>query len=61
MKTRTLIIIFLVALLGSYLYIKVIWGGVREFLDFTWKCSLIGVVCLVVILLATLIISKIKK
>ena len=61
MKGRSLAIIVLVALLGSYFYIKFIWGSIGAFFEFNLKCSLIGVACLVGILLTTLIISKLKK
>lgn len=61
MKTRSLAIIVLVALLGSYFYIKFVWGSIGAFFEFNLKCSLIGVACLVVILISYWIISKIKK
>lgn len=61
MRTRTFIIVILVALFGSYLYVKLVWGSFGTFLTACLIKSAIGVGCLVIILLATLIISKIKK
>ena len=61
MRTRTFIIILLVALFGSYLYIKLVWGSFGTFMTACLIKSAIGIGCLVVILLATLIISKINR
>lgn len=61
MRTRTFIIILLVALFGSYLYIKLVWGSFGAFMTACLIKSAIGIGCLVVILLATLIISKINR
>lgn len=61
MRTRTFIIILLVALFGSYLYIKLVWGSFGAFITACLIKSAIGIGCLVVILLTTLIISKINR
>ena len=63
MKTKaTLLVIFLlVSGIANWIYIEVVWGSFRNFMNACLIKSLIGVGCLVVILLATLIISKIKK
>jgi hypothetical protein len=63
MKTRIAytVIILVVAIVANWIYIDVVWGSFRNFMNACLIKSLIGVVCLVVILLATLIISKIKK
>lgn len=58
MKIRNLIIIGLVALLGSCLYIKLVWGTFGAFLNDCLIRSLIGIVCLVVILVAISLTSK---
>lgn len=58
MKIRNLIIIGLVAMLGSYLYIKLVWGTFGAFLNDCLIRSLIGIVCLVVILVAISLTSK---
>lgn len=38
MRTRTFIIVILVALFGSYLYVKLVWGsfGICNNYDFCW-------------------------
>lgn len=63
MKARiaVLIIIIIVLVVANYLYIEIVWGSFRNFMDACLIKSLIGVGCLVFILLATLIISKIKR
>lgn len=61
MRTRTFIIVILVAIFGNYLYIKLVWGSFGAFMTACLIKSAIGVGALVVILLTTLIISKIKK
>lgn len=49
MRTRTFIIVILVALFGSYLYVKLVWGSFGAFLTACLIKSAIGVGCLVVI------------
>lgn len=63
MKTRIIfsVIILVVAVVANWIYIDVVWGSFRNFMNACLIKSLIGVGCLVVILVATLIISKIKK
>lgn len=61
MRTRTFIVVILVALFGSYLYIKLVWGSFGAFMTACLIKSAIGTGCLLVILLSTLLISKIKK
>lgn len=63
MKTRITFtaVILVVAIVANWIYIDVVWGGFGAFMKSCLIKSLIGVGCLVVILLATLIISKIKQ
>jgi hypothetical protein len=63
MKTRIVFtaIVLVVAVVANWIYIEVVWGSFRAYMNACLIKSLIGVGCLVVILLATLIISKIKK
>ena len=63
MKTRIAftVIVLVVAIVANWIYIEVVWGSLRAYMNACLIKSLIGVGCLVVILLATLIISKIKK
>lgn len=60
MKARIVftVIILVVAVVANWIYIEVVWGSFRAYMNACLIKSLIGVGCLVVILLATLIISK---
>lgn len=60
MKTRIAftVIVLVVAVVANWIYIEVVWGSFRAYMNACLIKSLIGVGCLVVILLATLIISK---
>lgn len=63
MKTRTYltVIVLLVALVANWIYIEVVWGSFGAFMEACLIKSAIGIGCLVVILLTTLIISKINR
>ena len=60
METRIVFtaIVLVVAVVANWIYIEVVWGSFRAYMNACLIKSLIGVGCLVVILLATLIISK---
>jgi hypothetical protein len=55
------VIVLVVAVVANWIYIEIVWKSLRAFMNACLIKSLIGVGCLVVILLAMLIISKIKK
>lgn len=55
------IIVAVASFVATYLYVKLVWGSWEAYWDACLIKSAIGVGCLLVILVATLIISKIKK
>nr|DAJ28058.1 MAG TPA: Sec-independent protein translocase protein (TatC) [Caudoviricetes sp.] len=60
MKTRVAysVIILVVAIVANWIYIDVVWGTFGAFLNDCLIRSLIGIVCLVVILVAISLTSK---